>query len=161
MNEILKYESFPLLDVISSNVIALFTFVVGSLLLSGFNIWIAIAYFTYCILTVIFFIWYKCSNCYYYGKRCSTSWGLLVVKLFNKGDNTGPLKSTKFVAPVFIIPMVGGLILLLTSFDVKTLFLFIILIIITIFRLLIPKIFYKKISCSHCKLKENCSVFST
>ena len=117
------YENFPAWIPILSNLVSISIYAIGAYILAGFGILFAILYLLYCLWLEIGILRRSCVDCYYYGKVCGLGKGKLCALLFKKGD------PQKFVEKeiswaqllpdfmVFIVPLVGGIILLLRNFN--------------------------------------------
>ena len=159
MDKTESYENFPISDVVATNLLNILTFVFGALILSGFSNWLAMTYFVFCILTMIWVLKVRCSNCYYFGKRCAAGYGLLAPLLYKKGNNEQFLQSANYTIPILAIPILGGVVLLIVNQNLVTGVFFILFVLITLFRVVMPKIMSNRISCIHCKQKEYCAVY--
>jgi hypothetical protein len=123
MQKTQSYENFPLWIILLSNFVALSIYALGAYILAGFGIWPAVLYLLYC-LWLEFRLWKEgCVNCYYYGKFCGFGKGKLCSLFFKKGD---PQKFVEkqfswtdmlpdFIVP--ILPLVGGIVLLIINFN--------------------------------------------
>ena len=119
----LSYEQFPLIIPITAILISLLIYLLGAYILLGFGILVSIVYIIYCIGVELSVLTKSCTYCYYYGKICGLGKGKICALFFKKGD---PKKfATKQVhwyhlIPdflTFIIPLVGGLIILYINFS--------------------------------------------
>ncbi len=100
----------------------------------------------------------RCSNCYYYGKRCNTAWGLLAGIAFPRGEQVyfqAGYGMTVLLWPLRIIPVGVSLINLLNGFKFVPDGLFIIYLIVII----IHRLYYRASSCRVCHQKETCPVY--
>jgi len=123
MEETKSYENFPLWIVLLSSLVALLTYALGAYILSGFGILWPILYLLYCLGIEILLLRGSCVHCYYYGKVCGLGRGKLCALPFPKGDPQKFIEkeaSWTTLLPdfmVFIFPIVGGIILLVTDFS--------------------------------------------
>jgi len=98
-----------------------------------------------------------CTDCYYYGKRCAFGKGLLSGMLCKKGSPEGFFRNKitwKDMVPdflVILVPVIIGVWLLLTGFNVATLLLVIILIVLGFFGNAFVR---GRLACSHCRQGE-------
>jgi hypothetical protein len=122
MRETKGYESFPIRIVILCNLVAIPIYAIGAYILAGFGAWLSILYLLYCFWMEIRLLKGSCVDCYYYGQVCGFGKGKLCSLLFKKGD---PQKfAEKKVSwlqmlpdlMVFILPLVGGIVLLVRDF---------------------------------------------
>jgi hypothetical protein len=84
-------EEYPFAFVLGQNLFFILYFGIGflgmlSLQIASFPI-VSFAYGLFLVLMLVFVLRkHLCTNCYYYGKMCSTGWGLLFALLFKKGS---------------------------------------------------------------------------
>jgi hypothetical protein len=109
--------------VILCNLLPLLVYAIGAYILSGFGILVSMVYLFYCFLMEIRVMKLGCVNCYYYGKLCGTGKGKLCSLLFRQGDPTKFAEaevSWMAMLPdfmVIILPLVGGIVLLIMNFS--------------------------------------------
>ncbi|MDD1779500.1 MAG: hypothetical protein LUQ65_15160 [Candidatus Helarchaeota archaeon] len=159
MKEVACYENFPKWIVIMTVSYTVITYVIGAYILAGLPlglIW-SILYIAYVILMEILLLKKSCVNCYYYGRICGFGRGKLCALLFKQGD---PQKfaarevTWRDILPDFltiIVPVVGGIILLILNFSVFPLILVIILVLLF---LLGNPIIRGSFTCKYCKQRE-------
>ncbi|MCX6814883.1 MAG: hypothetical protein NTY20_04520 [Candidatus Aenigmarchaeota archaeon] len=117
------YENFPLWIPTLAILISLSVYAIGAYILSGFGILFSVLYLLYCLWVELRVIQMSCVNCYYYGKVCAFGKGKLCSLFFKKGDPKMFLAkkiSWVQILPdflVFILPLVGGIILLVMGFS--------------------------------------------
>lgn len=117
------YENFPAWIPILANLVSISIYALGAYILAGFGILFAILYLLYCLWIEIGILRRSCVDCYYYGKVCGLGKGKLCSLLFKKGDPQKFVEkeiSWAQILPdflVFIIPLVGGIILLVRAFS--------------------------------------------
>lgn len=152
------YESYPFSIVCLSTVQTIVSYAIGAFifyLTVGF--WLALSYILLCIALFWMAMRFRCSYCYYYGKKCPTGLGNLCKSLFKKGDSTefGNPKNVKPVAvPSFtlmFLPLIVGLIYAFVSFSW-----FLLLSLIAYFVVAVNTGFLlrKNILCKSCKQRE-------
>ncbi len=83
------FEEYPILTVIGQNLFFVLYFSVGFVILYPFKVLnvpiISLFYVMFLIIMLLFVLRkHLCTNCYYYGKRCSTGWGKLSSLLFKE-----------------------------------------------------------------------------
>ena len=123
MDESPCYESFPLGVVVLTNLLSLAVYALGAWILAGWGIWVAIPYLLYCLLMEVTVMRRSCVKCYYYGKVCAFGKGKLCSLFFKPGDPQEFAErqiSWVEIIPdflVFIIPVVGGIALLIRDFS--------------------------------------------
>ncbi|MBE0517319.1 MAG: hypothetical protein IBX41_08045 [Methanophagales archaeon] len=116
------YENFPAWIPLLSNLVSISIYAFGAYILAGFGILFAILYLLYCLWLEIGIFRRSCVDCYYYGKVCGLGKGKLCALFFKKGDPQKFVEkeiSWAHLLPdfmVFIIPLVGGIILLVRNF---------------------------------------------
>jgi hypothetical protein len=117
------YENFPLWIPTLAVLFSLSVYAIGAYILSGFGIFFSVLYLLYCLWVELRVIQMSCVNCYYYGKVCAFGKGKLCSLFFKKGDPKRFLAkkiSWVQILPdflVFIFPLVGGILLLITGFS--------------------------------------------
>jgi len=118
-----KDENFPVWIVLLSNLVALSIYAIGAYILAGFGSLFSFLYLFYCLWIEIRILKGSCVGCFYYGKLCGLGRGKLCPFLFRRGD---PRKfaekeaSWSMMLPDFIVlllPLIGGIILLITEFE--------------------------------------------
>lgn len=117
------YENFPLWIPLIAILVSIFGYILGAIILSGFGITVVIIYLAYCVCIELLVIFRSCKNCYYCGKICGLGKGK-IAPIFVKKGNSKKFTEKKIswydVVPDFfvaIIPIVGGIILLLYNFS--------------------------------------------
>lgn len=116
-------EHFPLPIVFISNLVTVSVYAIGAFILSGFGTILPLAYLLYCTALEITLLRRSCVNCCYYGKVCGFGKGKLCSVFFARGEPDSFARKTlgwKDLIPDFlvsIIPLAGGLILLLRNFS--------------------------------------------
>ena len=157
MEETKSYENFPIWIALLSNLVAISIYTIGAYILAGFGILFSILYLLYCLWIEISVLRGSCVDCYYYGKICGLGKGKLCSLLFKKGDPKKFVEkevSVSKILPdfmVFIIPIVGGIILLVRNF---TLFLLVMLAILVILSFGGNAVIRGSFVCKHCKQRE-------
>jgi hypothetical protein len=117
------YENFPFRTVFLSNIVSILICTIGGYIFLGFGFMFSILYGFYCLLMEFRLLRKACVNCYYYGKVCGFGRGKLCSFLFKKGN---PKKFTEreitwlSILPdfmIFLLPLMGGVILLIMNFN--------------------------------------------
>lgn len=117
------YEKFPVWIVLLSNLIAISIYAIGAYILAGLGIIFAVLYLFYCLWIELRILRGSCVDCYYYGKVCGFGRGRRCSILFKKGDPQRFVEkeiSWSSMLPdfmVFIFPVIGGIILLVSGFS--------------------------------------------
>jgi hypothetical protein len=122
MNPAKRYENFPPGIVLLCNSVQIAIYGIGFLILTGFGIGVAALYLILCLGLEYRLLKTSCVNCHYYGKWCGFGKGKLCSLLFKKGDPRRFVERTaswREVLPdflVFLIPVGGGIVLLIRDF---------------------------------------------
>lgn len=126
-------------------------------ILSGFSILFSIAFLAYCLIIEFRVMTKSCVNCYYYGKVCFSGLGRVSSLLFKRGSLHG-FSERKItwvdILPDFlisIIPIFGGVILLLISFSWLILILMIFILLLTTVG---NSVVRGSFACKYCKQRE-------
>ncbi len=153
------FNEYPLVYVIFQNIFFVFYFGIGfwgmwELKVFGFPLF-SFFYAVFLIVMLIFVLRRElCTNCYYYGKRCSTGWGKLSSFMFKKG--TGNYKLGVKLAGITwgfasLFPVLGIIVVLVINFSFKNLILLLLFVSLTLINILIHKE-----SCKRCKMRFIC-----
>jgi hypothetical protein len=151
------YENFPVWAPILSYAFSLSIYALGAYILSMLGILFSILYLLFCLWVEIRILKYSCVNCYYYDKTCGLGRGKLSAAFFKKGNPEEFAKkqiSWKDLLPdfmVLILPLVGGIIILIKGFTWLVLALILILVIIGFFG---NALIRGSLACKYCKQKE-------
>lgn len=157
MEKEIYYESYPYIILCLSMMLSVLSCALGTLIFYMINSLLGIGYIILCFISFLIGIKYRCSFCYYYGKRCYSGLGTLSKLLFRKG-NSNDFKNPKNLMPaaifsfvVLILPLIGAIILMLIEFSWLILILFVSYLIIAI----IPGfVLRKNLFCRYCKQGE-------
>lgn len=120
-DEIKTYDEFPKKFVFLCVVFSLVMYALGAYILSFISVVPSAIYLVYCLLMEIIVLKRSCVNCYYYGKSCGMGKGKLCPLFFKRGSPVYFAErkiSWKDLLPdfmIFIIPLIGGAMLLLTK----------------------------------------------
>ena len=157
MTEIKSYENYPLWIPFIAIFLSIIGYVLGAIILSGFGIIIVTFYLIYCFVIELLIIFKSCKNCCYYGKICGLGKGK-ITPLFIKKGNPKMFIEKKIswynVLPDFlvaVIPIIGGIILLVSNFSYLLLGLIILL---TILFFAGTGFVRGAFACKYCKQKE-------
>ncbi|MBM3133429.1 MAG: hypothetical protein FJZ95_10445 [Chloroflexi bacterium] len=152
-----SYDAFPARIVLICNSLSVAIYGIGIYVLSQLWIWLIVPYLIYSLGLEIRLLRSSCVNCYYYGKACAFGRGRLCALLFKKGD---PQKFTAWeiswlsLLPDFmvsLIPIVGGIVLLVTDFSWLPLALVIVLVALSTAG---NGIIRGAFACKYCKQRE-------
>ena len=150
-------EKYPLGTVVISNVLNYSIWIIGFYVLSGFGILVSLLFLAYCLFLEFRVLTKSCVNCYYYGKRCFSGKGMICSALFKKGESYGFINrriTWKDILPDFfvsIIPIVGGFVLLLTTFSWLVLILIVVILLLTTAG---NSVVRGKLACRYCRQRE-------
>jgi hypothetical protein len=151
-----SYENFPVWMVVLSNAVSLSIYAIGVYVLLAFGLLFAALYILYC-LWVELKVLRSCRNCYYYGRRCCFGKGKICSVFFKKGNArafTGRKVSAKDVIPDFLVsifPIIGAVVILVTSFSWLVLALLLVLAILSFGGSAFVR---GSLACNHCRQRE-------
>lgn len=157
MEETKCYDNFPAWMALLAVLLTLLIYAIGALILAGFNSIIALLYLLYCLWIELRILQRSCVNCFYYGKTCGLGRGKLCSVLFKKGDPhrfAADEISWAAMLPdflVFIIPLVGGIILVVMEFT------WLLVALLGLFAILAfggTAVIRGSFACKHCKQRE-------
>ena len=157
MEETNSYEKFPIWIPLLANVVALSIYAIGAYILAGLTIILSILYLLYCLWVEIGVLRGSCVHCYYYGKVCGLGKGKLCSLFFKKGDPQRFIEkeiSWYHMLPDFmvsIIPLVGGIVLLVSDFSWLILALLVILAMLSTGG---NAVIRGSFACKYCKQRE-------
>jgi len=152
-------EEYPKADVAVGNVMMLLWIALGALgcyFLHPAVAWVFLAV----ALAAVYIVLRKlvCTNCYYYGKRCSMGWGALSALLFKQGDmsrfDTGVgIKIAPLVYGLLtLIPLVTLAISMAISFSIAKTIVLVLLLAVSACSGTVSR----KKSCTRCKMRLIC-----
>jgi hypothetical protein len=153
----ISYENMPLWIVLISNLLALSIYAIGIYIVSRFGVLFVILYLLYIIWIEVRLLKGSCVDCYYYDKICAFGRGKLCSLFFKNGNPKKfvekEIKKIDLVPDflVSIIPMVFGIILLVTDFSWTILALLIILSILSFGGNAFVR---GSLACKYCKQRE-------
>ncbi|OPY26072.1 MAG: hypothetical protein A4E27_00776 [Methanobacterium sp. PtaU1.Bin242] len=155
--ENLCYVNYPWWIVLLSNLVSLSIYIIGAYIFLNLGLIFTILYLLYCFILEIRLLKEGCVNCYYYGKVCGFGKGKLSALFFKRGDPSRFSQheiSWKDMIPdmmVFIFPIIGGTVLLIYDFSWITLFLMVVLVILSLAGNALVR---GLLTCSRCKQRE-------
>lgn len=158
MNERSKtYDNYPWTTPFLENLVWLGVYVLGSIIFATFSTWAAAAYFGYCAVGMYLLIpRFVCTHCSYYGMTCHSGQGRLAALLFSKRDTglfNSCFKSMRLAAPVFLAPLIAGLVLSVLRFSWEPVAM---TVGFGILALGCTRMVTKRLGCPHCKQKPVC-----
>ena len=157
MKYVKTYENFPIWIPIIALSVSIISYIIGTIILMGFGIIVAVLYLIYCFGVELLVILKSCKNCYYYNKVCGLGKGKIASLLTKKGD---PKKFTEKdvsftdLIPDFLVaifPLVGGIILSVIDFSLIRIGFIILLM---IFSFGGTAIIRGSLACRYCKQRE-------
>jgi hypothetical protein len=153
----IDYESYPWTTPLLENIVWLWVYVLGFIIFLLFNIWAALTYLGYSLVCMYLLIpRFVCTHCSYYGKICHSGQGRLSAFLFSRRDTTlfgSYFKYMRFAAPVFLAPLIAGLILFILHFSWERVAL---TIAFGMLALWCTRVVTKRLGCPHCNQKSVC-----
>ena len=151
------YENFPIWIPLLAWVLSLSIYALGTYIFWFLYIPLTAGYITYCLWIEYRILRFSCVNCYYYGKTCGLGRGKLCAMLFKKGNPESFLAkeiSWKDLIPdflVMILPLVGGIIVLIRDFN----WLILVLMVVLVMLSMGGNAFLRgSLACKYCKQKE-------
>ncbi len=156
------YESYPWWWIVGQNLLFVLYFAVGyfvmsPLKISGFPL-VSVTYVLFLYVMLVFVLRkHLCTHCYYYGKWCSTGWGKLSSLLFKEksGDYELGVKLAGITWGIgTLLPIVLGILAIVINKRVLLLW-------ILFMMLTPPVIYFHKVSCKTCKMREKCPASMT
>lgn len=151
------YENFPIRIVVLCNLVTISIYISGALILAGFGAWASVPYLLYCVWLEFRVLKRSCVNCYYYGKLCGSGRGKLCALLFKRGDPQkfaeGEVSWVELLPDflVSIVPILGGIILLVMDFNWLLVVMLAILLMLTFGG---NAVIRGSFMCKYCKQKE-------
>lgn len=157
MADIKSYENFPLWIPLIAILVSILSYILGAIILTGFGILVAILYLIYCFGAEMLVIFRGCKHCYYYGKVCGLGKGKIAPFFTKKGDSKKFAEkevSWYHLLPDFltvIIPIVGGITLLILDFSLILLGMIFLLVILYFGGAAVTR---GSFACKYCKQRE-------
>jgi hypothetical protein len=152
-----SYEKFPLWIVLLSNLLSIAIYLIGLYIFLQIGILFAILFVIYIFWVEIRLLKKSCRYCYYYNKICAFGRGKCCTLFFKRGDPKKFVKTKitmKDILPdflVFILPLIGGIILLFYKFSWLIVTLLAILVILGFGG---NAVIRGSFACKHCKQRE-------
>ncbi len=118
-----SFEEYPGCIIFTSNLVSFLIYVIGAYIISQIGIIWLVAYLFYVLWLEVRLMRRSCVNCYYFGKFCAFGKGKISSLLFKKGNLGGFIKRRiiwKDIVPDFLvsaIPIIAGIVLLISNFD--------------------------------------------
>jgi hypothetical protein len=156
LNKTMTLEKYPLRFIIVRNLLNIALFCTGAMLMSFVGNWLSVVYPAYCFCTIIWLLKFRCSYCYYYGKRCASGFGTASSYLFAKGAEEYFSAYNSYSLPlilVIIAPVAAGGIHLFRNFSFSVTALLLVFIMLFLF---LSKVYYIRYGCDYCKQAAKC-----
>jgi hypothetical protein len=151
------YENFPIWIPLLAWVLSLSIYALGTYIFWFLYIPLTAGYIIYCLWIEYRILRFSCVNCYYYGKTCGLGRGKLCAMLFKKGNPESFLEKEiawKDLIPdflVMILPLIGGIIILIRDFTWLILVLMVVLVVLSMGG---NALIRGSLACKYCKQKE-------
>lgn len=151
------YEKYPIWWILGHNIVFILYFALGPILLSPVRIsgfpFLSVIYALF-LITMLVFVLRKhlCTNCYYYGKWCSTGWGKLAALFFKKGSGNYNLgvKLAGFTWEIGVgLPLIFPFLIIVWKRGFRWFPLWILFTFLTVIVM-----FWHKKSCNRCKMSD-------
>jgi hypothetical protein len=157
MHEKHSYENFPFWIPILSWGLSLTIYALGIFIFYRLGILFAVLYLVYCLWLEWRVLCGSCRHCYYFGKTCGLGRGKICALFFKKGDPGKFIEkeiSWKDLLPdflVLILPLAGGIIVLIKDFNWLILSMMVILIVLSTSGNAMVR---SSLACKYCKQRE-------
>lgn len=157
MEKAKHHENYPAWIILVANLVSIAIYLAGAFIIYQVGLFWMILYLAFIGYLEIRLLKGHCADCYYYGKGCAFGKGRLCSMLFRKGDAKGFSKKQitwKSLIPNFmlsVIPMVIGVVILITGFSWVILTL-----VILLFVLNFPVTGFVRgsLACKYCRQRE-------
>ncbi len=157
MEPVKTYENFPVSMILIALGVTVSIYTLGVAILSGFGTIVAALYLLYCLGNEIHVMRMSCVDCYYFDRWCAFGRGKLAPLLFKQGDPKRFISkciSWKELLPdmlVLLIPLAGGIALLIRSFSWGTALMLAALLALSFGGNYLVR---TRIACAYCKQRE-------
>ena len=131
------YENYPLWIVLMSNAVSILIYLIGAFIFLQLGAVYAIFYVAYVVFLEFRLLTHSCKYCYYHGKTCAFGRGRCSKIITKKGDPRKFIRKNitlKDMLPdflVFILPMIAGAALLVSSFSWTILIMMVLLLVMS------------------------------
>jgi len=151
------YDNFPLSIVAVRIILLTGIMLTGSALMYYYHPWAMIIYLVLAAISMYAILALVCRHCYYHGKRCDLSLGLLAGLLFKKGSEGETFiknapRTYPFLAIIALPPLIAGVIAAIRELSTMILLVLIAFIVILITVIVTTR----ELSCPHCKMQGIC-----
>lgn len=134
------------------------TYILGTLIMFHLDLLLGVLYIIFVIVQLVLFMRFVCIYCPTYDSvHCPSGYGRVAAKLFKRGD-VDSFRSMfnrfiPFLSLVWVVPIIGGIVLLFGGFSLYYLGLLISFVVV---GFIILPIFHRSFECRECPNKENC-----
>jgi hypothetical protein len=147
-----RYENYPGSLVAFNLLFALAGLAVSLIVLAQLGTWAWVGYLALYLLEMAAVLAFACPRCCYYGKNCGMGYGKLSALLFKERAEEEFHKATGILMLVISpLPILGGIASLIVGFSPYRLFLFLVLIGLTVAGFVTRP----RLVCGHCKQAES------
>lgn len=151
-------EGYSTGQIFSHNIPLMIMYILGVFIVSIYNIVFSVIFIVYIILSLYIFMVTICAYCPHYGTKSSLCGYGLVTKSLTSRKKASQFKSQfrrniAVLFPVWFVPLIFGLIIIINEF---TWFMVILLIVYIIIAFGVVLYVSRSKSCKTCKLKKNC-----
>ena len=152
-------DEFSKSRVLFTNGVMILWIVLGTIACGYINPFIGLLYLLFAVGMILFVLRkLLCTNCYYYGKWCSTGWGKLAALFFQKGsieefsNSRGQKLAPVTYGVLLILPL--GLVgwALLQTLTIDKLLVLLLLLLVAVYSGAISR----KTACTNCKIRLIC-----
>jgi hypothetical protein len=157
MKKTKTYEEYPVWVVVLSNLVSLFIYGSGFIILLHLGWIISSLYLCYVLILEYRILSTHCVDCYYWGKTCGFGKGRISSLFFKKGDLSkfcnNKMTWKEMIPDLFVslIPLVTGIVLMIIKFDFVILSAVVLIILMTT----IGNGFIRgTLTCRYCKQRE-------
>jgi hypothetical protein len=157
MEPIKAYDDYPRRLVGISVFVSVSIYALGAVILSGFGNIMSALYLLYCLGNEVHVMKMSCVDCYYYGKWCAFGKGKVAAFLFRQGTPgrfAAKSISWKELLPdmlVVMIPLVGGVVLLIRDFSWNTALMLAVLLALSFGGNYVVR---SQVACKYCRQRE-------
>lgn len=148
------YENYPLRIICTSLLFTILSYLLGFIIFYSIDWILGIIYLLVCFISFFVVMKYRCSYCYYYNKRCFSSFGKLSGIFFKKGNPkefSNPknlMKAATFDFGLLFAAFFGSLYLVIFRFSILNLLFLIVFLLVSV----APNFFLRKnLFCKGCK----------
>lgn len=151
-------KSWTAKEIVVANIPSMLTYFLGTLIMFHVGILIGILYIAFVVVELVLFMRFVCTYCPTYDSiHCPSGYGRLAARPFKKG-RVSEFKSmfNRFIpilSLIWVVPVIGGLFLILTDFSLYYLGLLISFVIV---GFIILPMFHRHFECRECPNKDNC-----